>query len=101
MPTQAGKLGLSPYRTGGRGLPAKACECNAVSASGIHLFRFDLCIDLVQLPSFLGLLYKAVQYSGEKGYTTHVGITVQDQDSLLLSCVTLGESLSVFEFPHT
>lgn len=66
MPTEAGKLGPRPAWNRSGGLPAKAGVCEADSASGIHLFRFDLCTDLIQLPSLLGPLYKAVQYSGGK-----------------------------------
>lgn len=70
------------------------------AAPSTHLFRLDLCTDLIQLPSFLGPLYKAVRDSGKKKkrYSTNVGITVKDQDFLGISCVTLRKSLRVSEF---
>lgn len=42
-------------------------------------FCFELCIDLIEPPHFLGRFYKAVRYSGER-YTANMGITGEDQD---------------------
>lgn len=67
MPTEAGKLGpRPPWNRRWRVTCQSRCVCDAHSASGSHLFRFDLCTDLIQPPSLLGPLYKAVQCSGGK-----------------------------------